>query len=412
MRTARILSTLIVLAGMLLGVTGQANSAQTPYRGIWLTAVELQELPTSGVAWDALRKAADASPGTPDISNQDSNNDVMVLAKALVYARTGETKYRDEVISNLKLAIGTEAGGRTLALGRNLVSYVIAADLINLPASDPVFEESFRTWLGKVRTETLDGRTLISTHEDRPNNWGTHAGASRIAADLYLGDTADLDRAATVFEGWLGDRDAYADFKYGSDLSWQCDASAPVGIDPDCTKDGFQLSGAQPEEMRRGGEFQYPPIRTGYAWEALQGALVQAVLLERAGYPAFSWSDNALLRAVQFLYNIGWEAEGDDEFSVWIINAAYGANYPAALPARHGKNMGWTDWAFSTMQGPVDPPPTVTPTTTATVTLAPPKITPTPTTTVTPTIEPFVIELVVYPPLAETPMRMICVPAP
>jgi hypothetical protein len=58
-----------------------------------------------------------------------------------------------------------------------------------------------------------DGRTLISTHEQRPNNWGTHAGASRVAASAHIGDDADVARAAAVFKGFLGDRASYAGFK-------------------------------------------------------------------------------------------------------------------------------------------------------------------------------------------------------
>ena len=75
-------------------------------------------------------------------------------------------------------------------------------------------------------------RTLVSTHEDRPNNWGTHAGAARAAIAAYLGDSAQLARTALVFRGYLGDRAAYAGFEFG-DLSWQCDpAAGPSGINP------------------------------------------------------------------------------------------------------------------------------------------------------------------------------------
>ena len=45
-----------------------------------------------------------------------------------------------------------------------------------------------------------------------PNNWGTHAGARRVAADLYLGDVTDLADAARVLQGCLGDRASYAGF--------------------------------------------------------------------------------------------------------------------------------------------------------------------------------------------------------
>ena len=245
-------------------------------------------------------------------------------------------------------AIGTENGGRTLALGRNLSGYILAANLVDLPGVDPTFNENtFKPWLRSLLTETLDGRTLRSTHEQRPNNWGTHAGASRVAIALYLGDEAELSRAATIFRAWLGDRSAYAAFSYG-DLSWQCDASKPVGINPvGCTKDGKAIGGAQPEDMRRGASFAWPPVATGYPWEALQGAILQAELLRRAGYDSWNWESKALLRAVEFLYeDIGWPAEGDDEWQAWLIDARYGTSYREAAPAKTGKNFGWTDWLY------------------------------------------------------------------
>jgi hypothetical protein len=303
-------------------------------------------LPTSGVAWDHLKAAADQDPGRPNLSNQDQDSNVYVLAKALVYARTGERAYRDEVIENLMTAIGTEDGGLTLALGRELVAYVIAADLVNLPA-EPDKDQRFRVWLRHTLTETLDGSTLQSTHENRPNNWGTHAGASRAAVALYLGDADELERTAQVFKGWLGDRNAYAGFIYGK-LSWQADRRKPVGINPKgAMKEGHSIDGALPEEMRRGGKFRWPPKKTGYAWGALQGALVQAEILHRAGYLTWEWEDKALLRAAQFLYGLGWEPDGDDEWQPWLVNYAYGTAFPATTPARPGKNMAWTDWTHS-----------------------------------------------------------------
>ena len=227
--------------------------------------------------------------GTPNISDQDDATDVNVLAAAFVYARTGTESYRTRVEAAIKAAVGTEAGGRTLALARNLPGYVIGAALIDLPAYDASFDTgTFRPWLRSLLTETLDGMTLRGTHEQRPNNWGTHAGAARAAIALYLGDTAELSRTATVFRGWLGDRSAYAGFTFG-DLSWQCNPSQPVAIDPaGCVKNGVAIDGALPDEMRRGGTFQWPPIATGYAWEGLQGAMLQADLLSRCRLAVWS----------------------------------------------------------------------------------------------------------------------------
>ena len=88
-----------------------------------------------------------------------------------------------------------------------------------------------------------------------------------------------------------------------------------------------------------------PPAPTGYAWEGLQGAVLQAELLRVAGYDAWNWSDRALLRATRFLYGrAGWVAEGDDEWQPWLIDRRYGTAYRGPAPARTGKNFGYTDW--------------------------------------------------------------------
>jgi hypothetical protein len=264
------------------------------------------------------------------------------MAKALVYARTGEARYRNEVIDACMAAIGTESGGRTLALGRELIAYVIAADLVGLPADK---DATFRTWLRQTLSETLDGRTLVSTHEDRPNNWGTHAGASRAAVAAYLGDRAELDRAARVFHGWLGDRASYSGFEYG-ELDWQSNPSAPVGINPKgATKDGHSIDGVLPDDQRRGGGFTWPPPAENYVYEALQGALAQAVIFSRAGYDVWNWEDKALLRAFQWLHDqADFSASGDDTWQPHVVNHYYGTNFPAPTPAAPGKNVGWTDW--------------------------------------------------------------------
>ncbi|MEP6953695.1 MAG: alginate lyase family protein [Solirubrobacteraceae bacterium] len=319
--------------------------------GVWTSPAELASRPASGPAWQALKSAADGPLGTPAIADQNSDHDILTQAAALVYARTGADAYRRKAADAISAAIGTERGGETLALGRNLASYVIAADLIGLGAYDAALDARFRSWLAAVRTEDLSGDTLVSTQETRPNNWGTMAGASRMAADVYLGDGGDLDRAAKVFRGWLGDRSAYAGFSFG-DLSWQADAGQPVGIAPaGGVKQGLAIDGALPDDMRRGCAFAVPPCHTEYAWEAMQGVVVAAEILARRGYDAFGWSAKALLRAAQFLDRLdrqygGWWATADDEWQPWLINSAYGTKFPATAPAGRGKIMAWTDWVF------------------------------------------------------------------
>ncbi len=316
--------------------------------GIWMSAAELAARPTSGSAWTALSKAASQSCSTPDLSNQDDAANVCVMAKALVFARSGNTALRADVVRAIKsVADSGTYSGRALALGRELAAYVIAADLIGLKTHDPTLDAKFRTKIKSLLTTPTSGGpgSLVECHEERPNNWGTHCGASRAAVAAYLGDAKELERAARVFKGWLGDRGSYAGFKFG-DLSWQCSSSAPVGINPKgCTRNGRSLDGVLADDQRRAGAFTWPPPKENYVYEALQGALVQAVILQRQGYPAFEWGDRALLRAFRWLHDVaGYAADGDDTWQSHLINRAYGTSLPAPTPARPGKNVGWTDW--------------------------------------------------------------------
>ena len=317
--------------------------------GMWISSATIAGLPTTGPAWNNVLNAAQQNTIFPNISDQNDDTDVNVLAKALVFARTGQTQYRSEVIAAITAAIGTESGSGILAVGRNLQAYVIAADLIDLQSANPTVDIIFRQWLATIRNVVFNGAgpslSIISCHESRPNNFGTHCGASRIAIALYLGDTADLQDAANVFKGWLGDRNAYAGFSYG-DLDWQCNPAAPVGINPPgCTKNGHSIDGVLADDQRRSGGFTWPPPQENYVWEALQGAIVQAELLTRAGYPAWQWQSQALLRATTWLHQeANYQATGDDTWQPWFFNYVYGSNFPAPLPSNSGKGMGWTDW--------------------------------------------------------------------
>ena len=321
---------------------------------IWIGHDELRGLKMEGEAWLQLKARAKQPAGTPNLSDPRQKNNVYVLAKALVYARCSlETEHdqcrdisvdglRNEVIDQVMRAIGTE-GNSTLALGRELAAYVISADLLGLPVA---MDLKFRDWLANVRHKNIRGRTLISTHEDRPNNWGTHAGASRVAVAVYLNDIEDLHRAAKVFKGYLGDRMSYAGFRYGKDLSWQCSPDKPVGINPaGCARQGHSIDGVLPDDQRRCGSFGWPACLTNYAWEGLQGAIVQAVILNRAGYDVFTWNNRALLRAYKWLYIEGGNpAKGDDSWQLALVDRFYGTNFWDGRKTRPGKNIGWTDW--------------------------------------------------------------------
>jgi hypothetical protein len=319
---------------------------------VWVSRAEVMSRPATGPLWDEMQQTANATFPPAKISDQESNHDMYTLAAALVYARSGAASYRAKAADAINRAIGTERDGYTLALARNLAGYAVAADLIDLKSYKSTAYSRFRTWLSAVRTKNLHGLTLITTHERRSNNWGAMAGVSRIAADLYLGDTADLARAATVFRGYTGDRGAYTGFEFG-DMSWQANPFQPVPINPPgATRDGLSIDGALPDDMRRGCAFQVPPCRTYYAWEAMQGIIMQADLLSHHGYPAFAWSQNAVYRAAHFLRNLdrlygGWWVQGDDIWQPSVLNHAYGPVFPSSGSGA-GKVFGWTNWVYGT----------------------------------------------------------------
>ncbi len=332
-------------------VTTPAPAPPTPTpagAGIWLNPAEIAQLPTSGNAWSNLLSYAAQNTSSPNLANQDDNTDAAVVAKALVYARTGNQTYRTEVIQALEKVQTTPLPASSvgiLAVARNLAPYVIAADLVNYRTNN------FENWVWQTRNTVYSGAgpalSIITCHERRPNNFGTHCGTSRMAADLYLNDTADFAAAASVFHGWTGNTNAYKGFAFGSDLSWQCNANNPVPLNPQgCTKNGNNLDGVLPDDQRRGGSYTWPAPKENYVWEALQGAVAQAWILHRHGYPAFAWQQNALQRSATWLHNVNnFPAVGDDTGIPWIINKMYGTNFPTST-AKPGKNgLGFYDWS-------------------------------------------------------------------
>ncbi len=303
----------------------------------------------SGAGWTDVLAAAKAASGATSLSNQDSNDSTNVMAAALVYARNGDTTY----LAKVKKAItdictkNLESGSRALALGRELIGYVLAADIVQLKNVDADLDAKWRTKLAYLLTyKTSQAGSLIDCSLARANNWGGHSRASWLAAALYLGDKAGADRAVATLKGWMGDRAAYAGFTYDQPgwEDWQLDPSKPVGVLPKGAKiQGYDVDGGQPEELRR-VSFKIPPGFVVYTWEGWQGPIAACEMAERAGYTGI-WDhcDKAPLRGVQFNYRQGWAAEGDDKWVIPIINRVYGTDFPVTGGGA-GKNVGWTLW--------------------------------------------------------------------
>lgn len=326
---------------------GPTPAPPGPSEGLWISPAELRGLPTTGTAWTKVRDAARGDWGRVDLSDNNSTHDTSTLAGALVAVRTDDDALRDRVRRALAEVASTTRFARVLEASRNIPGYVIAADLVGLDAAQ---DRQFRAFLSALRTRPLQGHSggddMLSTALRSPSNWGTMARAAMTAIDLYLGDRDQLQRIATAHRAFLGE--AVPDPLVYSDTAWHANPRDKAGINRrGATIDGRSVDGVLPEDQRRTGEPSAgkPAPRGSYPWEALQGAVVTAVLLDRAGVVDFAAGDDALRRAYAWLTGTnGNAAEGDDLWQPWLVNSIRGTSFPTAATRSPGKNMAWTDW--------------------------------------------------------------------
>ena len=90
-------------------------------------------IPATGPAWDEMYDAAHSTWGAPTIADQNSNDDTDTLAGALVAVRTEDPVLANKVTQHLLALAQSHPYDRVLALARELPSYVIASDIIDLP---------------------------------------------------------------------------------------------------------------------------------------------------------------------------------------------------------------------------------------------------------------------------------------
>jgi hypothetical protein len=316
--------------------------------------------PVSGTAWANMRAVADGSLGTPNLCDLNAKHHLRTLAAALVFARTGTASYGAKARSGVMAAITTQRVGcdnATLALGRQLMAYVLAADLAELGGTA---DATFRTWLTTIRRKVIGGHSIWSslyrTHVLSATNWGAYAGASRIAASLYLGDATDLASAIKITQGFLGYRGA---FRFSDRLSWAAKtwACAPTNYTPVngvCTKRGINVSGAVVADISRGGSLRWPPGTTGiqYQLESIQGMGMQLELLYQNGYTgAYAWTDRALKRMASIVTRsrasggTGWNVTTASRQMPWLLNRRYSLSIPTRASGM-GRAIGFTDWLW------------------------------------------------------------------
>jgi hypothetical protein len=336
---------------------------------MWISKRELLSLPTSGDAWDRMSLTAYGDWGRANLEDRGNKHAIDTLAGAFVYGRTGDpslrSRVRDEILAakrTLDEAAEWQTRSGVLSASRQIGGYVIAADLIDLKSFDANADNEFRSWLRTIRTTNIGthGRwkAITFTCENATSNWGAFACASRIAASIYLGDTADVDRSAAVIQAFFGERslypadapgeNGYFEHTAGYRSSWACAEDQWTGINSACAKLGVDIDGVLVEDASRGGAccvLQGNGIM--YSWEALQGLVVSTELLYRTGRydDPYGWSNRALKRSLDFMQRSGWGVTSPATYVPWIANARYGTSYPASSTS-DGRIMSWGDWLY------------------------------------------------------------------
>jgi hypothetical protein len=320
-------------------------------KGILMSGAELMALPTSGPGWDAIM-ARIKSPyggsytlGTRDESNKD------VLANALAGARLNNAAYkgfaRDKIAHMMAAPRNT---GDVLGTLRHLQTYIISADIIDLASFDPALNGKFRTWLAnEIRANYSGGGgggSVLSVHDKKPNNFGTHAGATRIAAALYLGDAKELKAARDVWYGWATGDPAYTpSSRVWQGTNWQCSSTRPSGINATgCSRNGVSLDGVIPEDQERCGQFSTSPCATNYIHGATDGMTLSFWMLARQGENPWAWGDRAALRQMTWKYKSGQAPYGGFRWQIPVIEKAYGIDLAGNTPTATSTNFGFADW--------------------------------------------------------------------
>lgn len=323
---------------------------------VWVDVATLASKPRTGRGWNNMYSMAkNSAPGPVTVADQNSMNSAWAQACAYVYAATGDMLFRTKVLTVFRSLVSPSLPiDRALGLAREVQGYVAAAEGVNLAKEDPDLNEQVKAKFRYFLTCSTPGggpKTLLESHQLRANNWGTHATAAVLMIARYIGDKTVFDNAIKVFRGFLGDRSSYAGFKFDQPgwEEWQSDPKNPVGINPKNAQiQGHNVDGALPEELRRGGGFEWPlppTPPTYYPWEAEQGITVSVAVALNAGVDLRPASDWAHLRSIKWLYDVAkWPAGGDDAWQPPVLNWLYPELKLGIPDGGPGKGMAWTEF--------------------------------------------------------------------
>ena len=335
---------------------GTGAPAPAPAGGIWASAAEIAALPLAGTAYVSTRSAAWESWTLANLADQNSAHDTSVLAAALVAARTGDLALRVRAVNGILAAIGTEQGARWLAIGRNLGAYVLAADVLGLHGH-PVIDPWFAGFFTKKLAHNNDSARLVGIREaawNSASNASAQEGFVHAALAAYFRRADELAWAWDGYRRYIGDRSSPHRLSSNAD-AWQELPSDPVGIQPrGASRNGCRLDGAVSNDMARGGLDVCTPGYTQYPWVGLSGAIPAAVVLDRAGFPAWTHMDSALRRSLEYLWavrqatgNAAWFDGKRAAAAIYLANRAYAAAFPVVGPTGADQTVGFTDWSHA-----------------------------------------------------------------
>lgn len=335
-------------------------------RGVIIDHDELMALPTSGAAYEALHSRAKSQTVTgAKLSDMHMQHDVGTLSVALDGVRLDDAALIAKAKACLTDAIGTEAGGDSMDVGRSLAAYVMAADVLDI-RSGPIYE-----WLAGFRTKKIphDNTGVPMTFRDRAWETGTNAscqvGLCSLSLAVYLRDQEWITDNWNAFRRICGDRTSPFKLKanqYGD--PWQEIPGDRVGIQNKGAKvNGIDVDGAYVDMGRSNPKpvaaLKYDERMSLYPWVSLNSIIWAGAIFKRLGYPAFEIQDRAVLRAVMYLrrlardYNqAGWWGQDKKEDAKWIAHVAYPADlplseYPIHLPVAGNDQVGWSDWLWA-----------------------------------------------------------------
>ena len=320
---------------------------------LWIAPDELKSLSMSSSAWEAMLAVAEGDLGQADVADQDSTHDTNTLACALAAAQTGSAELHGKAMDALTSAIGTEEGARWLAIGRNLGSYVIAADVLGV-RSGPIYE-----WLAGFLTRTL---TANNTDEQVvADNWSSNR--QRLFADgLRHRCTLRLHERVHSPRQLVGGLPAllwrsYEPRRRGVELRHRAAGSVRPRRDPGQGRGQNRLPPRRCNRERHvpgGGDDVCSPTWTQYPWVGLEGAVPAALVFARAGYPAWEVADAAIRRALDYRWFLRQTTGNSDWFDgtrsnecVYLVNRAYGTTFPCSRPVAGGRTIGFSDWTHA-----------------------------------------------------------------